>query len=524
MKQMTEIKRTDRKNGSSSSMRERTPLAEAVRNFGAERRISFHVPGHKGPGGSKAESLSRFFGMDTLYRDLTELPGLDDLHDPSGVIAEAERQAAAFAGADRTFFLTNGTSSGITAAVAAASSKEDTVILERHSHECTTRGLILSGARACYVYNHFDRETGLPAGISPEDVKEAIRRSSSPSVLVLTHPSYYGTFSDLRAIVETAHQAGLAVIVDEAHGAQLMFTAQEEIPSALQAGADLVVQSTHKMLGSLTQSAMLHVQGSRIDPDRLSFYIRFMHSTSPSYLLMSSLDLVRAWMQEEGQQIWNEVTGMVRQTRERLNAIRGIHCPGFFRDCDGTEHGLEQSRLLISAWDCGLTGMELSAELASRYGIDCEFADLRYAVALAGAGSFQQDFDTLVQAVGEIARQPFRSVSPVFQKQLQRYEGVFDLRPERGMTSREAVCARTLRLTGLHAEGLVSARDISLYPPGIPVIRAGEVFSREIIEYIEEGAACGMEFHGIAGVEEEGNIWFFCAQDEFEMRLLNGIF
>ena len=498
------------------------PLADAVQDFHAEERISFHVPGHKSRGHLLRRCETHAEGME--LSDLTELPGLDDFHDPSGIIAEAEQLAAELFGAEQTFFLVNGTTSGMMAAVAAASTEKDTVILERNTHECSTRGLILSGAVPYYVYNFFDEQNLLPAGISAADLEKALEQCGSVAAVVLTHPSYYGTYSDLRKIVEQAHRAGAAVIVDEAHGAQLAFAVQDGIPTALEAGADIVVQSTHKMLGSFTQSSMLHVQGNIVDRERLRYYISFMNSTSPSYPLMCSLDRARAFLEDHGKQRWMRNVEIVRQVRDDLSSLDGIDCPSVFSGSGGTLYKLESSRLLISAWDRGLTGMELRDLLASKYKIDVEFSDLRYVIALAGINSTEEDFDRLVYAMKETALHPPKERDASVSQQMERYQKVFRLRTDREMTPRKAVTSHTLRLSGNYAEGSVSARDIILYPPGIPVIRAGEVFRREIIDYINEGIRCGMEFHGAAGTGEKGEILFYCAEDEYELRLLNGFF
>ena len=519
---MKKIKRSEKNDGNSknSGMNGRTPLADAVDGYGKENRVSFHVPGHKGS--AFASGFRSVFNHDLLRYDLTELPGLDDYHHPVSVIADAQECAAQLFGAEETFFLTNGTTSGLIAAIAAVSSEENTVIMERNSHECTTRGLILSGASPYYVYNDFDENTGLPTGISCEQVNNAIRNCPSPAAIVLTHPSYYGTYSDLQAIVDTAHQAGVVVIVDEAHGAQLSFTKQRGIPSALSTGADIVVQSTHKMLGSLTQSSMLHVQGSLVDRNRLRFYISFMHSTSPSYLLMTSLDLIRACMGEHGNDIWETIIRAVRDTRARLNRLSGVSCPRFFKGCDGEEHELEAARLLISAWNHGLTGIELSRILASQYQMDVEFSGLQYAVILLGAGSTEEDLNRLFDALEQIIEKPSKVMDAVTEQQLSLFHEAGTLRPDRGMTPRQAVGARLLELSGEHAEGMVSARDISLYPPGVPVIRTGEMISREIVEFVEAARRCGMKFHGTVEVESE--LRFLCAEDPRILDMMNGFF
>ena len=278
------------------------------------------------------------------------------------------------------------------------------------------------------------------------------------------------------------------------------------------------------MLGSLTQSSMLHVQGSLVDRNRLRFYISFMHSTSPSYLLMSSLDLVRACMKEHGSEIWKAITTAVRDTGTRLSRLDGITCPRFFTGCDGEKHELEAARLLVSAWDLGLTGMEFSRILASQYQMDVEFSGLKYVVVLPGAGSTKEDLNRLSNAVEEIIEKPTQAMDAKMEKQFLLSNEVRTLRPNGGMTPRQAVGARTLQLSGVHAEGMVSARDISLYPPGVPVIRTGEIFSREIIEYIEEAHRYGMKLHGTADASEKEELRFFCAEDPRILDMINGFF
>ena len=504
-----------------SKKKNTAPLAEAVRNFQAGHRVSFHVPGHKS--GSGSIFLSTFFGENNLKYDLTELPGLDDLHSPESVIFEAQKQAAELFGAEQTYFLVNGTTSGIMAAIAAVSSEQDTVLVERNSHECTTRGLILSGAGPYYLYNSFDEDIGIPAAVSVKDVEQALEICSSPAALVLTHPSYYGTYSDLRMIVDLAHRTGTVVIVDEAHGAQMAFTGQG-IPSAIEAGADIAVQSTHKMLGSLTQSSMLHVQGDLVDRERLRYFISFMNSSSPSYLLMSSLDLVRKDLAEEGTKGWEKIRALVKQTGEKLRGMDGIDCPSSFTGADGRSYELEGSRLLISALGRGLTGLQLRDLLADEYGIDVEFADLRYAVLLAGRGNCERDFERLLQAMEAVSRRPAADINPQVQEKLLLFSSCLSFRPAREMSPRKAVTAGNLLLPGKTARNAVSARDLSMYPPGIPVIRAGEIITEEILDYIDEGLRCGMEFHGLAEAGADGAMRFVCAEDVRELRMLEGFF
>lgn len=507
------------------------PIRDAVNFYSTGGRTSFHVPGHKG----SMPGMTDLFGEKSVSMDLTELPGTDDLHEPGGPILEAQQMAAALFGADETFFLVNGTTSGIMAAMAACAGSSDTVIAERNTHLSAGRGFVLSGAFPYYVYNHFDRKNCLPSGISAEELRAAIQNCGRPAAVVITHPSYYGTYSDIEEIVRTAHEAGVPVIADEAHGGQLAFTGQEGIPAALEAGADISVQSTHKMLGSLTQSSMLHVQGGLVDRDRLRYFVSFMNSTSPSYLLMASLDAARAAMEADGRHIWKGISDQVRAAKEELSGLDGIAIPETFEGTDGILHPVEGSRILISARQLGIGGPELSRILADDCGIDLEFADPVYAAALAGAGSRPEDFRRLAEAVRDISSRfsGRRAAGPSerMKDMIREYAASFSIRPERVISPREAVFGRVISLDGEKAEGCVSAADISMYPPGVPIVRSGERLTADIIGYIEKAAGLGFSFHGLADRNHEGEGLpggsapkFLCTEDENDINMLTGIF
>lgn len=501
------------------------PLSDAVSEFASDDRISFHVPGHKG-NGNEGGAAAGIFEKNILKCDLTELPGLDDLHHSSGVIRQAEQEASVLFGSDETFFLANGTTSGAAAAIAAVSSEKTNVILERSIHGCATTGLIISGASPYYIYDHYDSEKNLSGGISADDVKRSLELCENPSAVFVTHPSYYGTYSSLSEIVDAAHCAGVPVIADEAHGAQMMFTGQRII-SAMEAGADISVQSTHKMLGSLTQSSMLHVQGNLVDRKRLKFFINMMTSTSPSYLLMSSLDAARADADRNGSEKWHKIRTLVSDAADRIDRIPGMRCCREFTGADGLKHDTEGSRLLVTACDLGLSGRDLEKILSEKYRIDAEFSDIRYAILLAGAGSRESDFDMLTAALSDIsahysdkAPEPFHR----FSRQMEMYDSLFKLRMSAELTPRQAVFSDYSILDSEKSEGRISACDISVYPPGIPAVRAGELLSRDIINYIVECSKLGFEFHGPAYYDIFGNVKFCCVEDERDDMMLMGYF
>lgn len=513
----------------------RVPLAEAVEAQNHLNTVSFHVPGHKGRTKlfGNAESL---IGQETIRSDYTEIPGLDALHSPYGAIAEAEKLAADLFGADRTWFLVNGTSSGIAASLAALSTPDDVVLAERACHTSVTSGLVLSGATPYYLEEEYDEEQGLMAGVSVSSVERAFAMCSPVRAIVLTHPSYYGTYSDLRSIVRIAHEHRAAVIVDEAHGAQLPFTGQG-IPSAMECGADISVQSTHKMIGSLTQSAMLHMRGDLVDPHRLQFFINMMTTTSPSYPLMVSLDSVRRTMSSDGRRIWERCRERMERAEERIARISGMRCATEYRNAEGRRCRIEQSRLLIDALQLGISGTRLAALLRDQGGIDAEFADPLRAVLVAGSGTSDEDMEQLFRSLERIAAS-FGKQGDTARTESAGYENtavtvnesavrkqagdLFRIPVHVDMTPRDAVMAPLEILDPEEAVGCVSARDAAVYPPGIPVLRPGERITAEIVEYIIRAREAGLVVHGL--VQAPRGFRLAAAQDPRRAMLFSGLY
>ena len=484
------------------------PLADPLKEYIDSGRISFHIPGHKGRGSSAGmQALAELFSDRTLAADITEIDGFDDLHHPEGVIREAQRLAADLFGAEETFFLVNGTTSGIMAAVASVAYENAPILVCRDCHKSVTRGLILSGAMPIYIENKFDDELEIPCGISVSSVREALENNPGVKGLILTNPSYYGTYSDLEEIVKLCHSRGAAVIADEAHGAQLYFTDQEGIREALCVGCDISVQSTHKMLGSLTQSSMLHVRGDIVDRKRLRYNVSFMNSTSPSYLLMSSLDAVRRSMAESGRGIWKDVLSLVSDAQKAIGCIDGMRCITHFTDADGIHRRLEGSRLLISAQQLGLSGTRLAELLTQKHRIDVEFSDDIYIIAVGGSGSQKQEFDALVQALKEISEEykdrngdETRRIVSIGQK-TRRKETSFSHHSV--MSPRNAFYSEHEVIPLKEAEGRTAAFEAAVYPPGMPVLYPGEAITEEIRDFLLDEIDKGSHLHGII-YEEDG--------------------
>ncbi len=507
----------EEQSGKVSANQAKMPLADRLLAYVGEARDRLHVPGHKGNSAAEtARELEALFSERTLKADITEIDGFDDFHCPEGIIDEAQGLAARLFGADESFFLVNGTTSGMMAAVAATAWEGAPILVSRDCHKSVMRGLILSGAMPVYLQNSFDGKLGIPTGVSVESVRTALQKNPGIRGIVLTNPSYYGTYSRLAEIVKICHSCGVVVIADEAHGAQLRFTAQDGIPDAMTAGCDISVQSTHKMLGSLTQSSMLHVRGNLVDRERLRAHVSLLNSTSPSYLLMASLDAVRCAMARSGNAVWKNILEMVKVAAEQIGEIDGIDCITSYNDAEGARSAIEGSRLLISALGTGISGRQLAHLLSRDYGIDVEFADERYVLAVAGSGTRRRDFDRLAKALRSIAnealwrdrengsgRQGGQRPEKIREdedninsdektdkmKEKERTENYqFQPVPEfvhrSAMTPRQAFYGSQEEILLSEAAGRTAAREAAVYPPGIPVLYPGEEITPQIRDYL----------------------------------------
>ncbi|MGP1442288.1 MAG: aminotransferase class I/II-fold pyridoxal phosphate-dependent enzyme [Anaerovoracaceae bacterium] len=472
----------------------RMPIVEALEEYVLQNRISMHVPGHKGV--IYSEPIVKSLFEEVLKRDVTEIEGMDDFHATEGIIAEAQQLAAQLYGAERTFFLVNGTTSGIMAAVTAVSGDEDSIIAAGNCHSSVTRGMVLSGAKPIYINPYFDDKSCLFTGLQPERLEEIFLHNNSIKAVIVTHPSYYGTYSDLESICRCAHAHGAVVIADEAHGAQLEFCDFAKIPTALSCGADISVQSTHKMLGSMTQSSMLHVQGNLIDIDKLSYFISLLTSTSPSYILMASLDAVRKEMAVNGKEKWDEIYNMTSEAADRISELEGISCLRYFSD-NGVLKPIEGSRLILNASGCGMSGGELATELYSKYRIDVEFSDDIYAVALFGVGSLKSDFDALIEALREISTKRRGEKICEIKQISELIEEISAVGYTMEMSPRKAAMSKHEFTQLNYAEGMIAAEAVSVYPPGIPLLQPGEKITAEKIIFIESCLDKNLHMHGI---------------------------
>ncbi len=471
---------------------DRAPIAEAMKAYAGDGALAFHTPGHKQGLGAHA-LLRELITAQGLREEVSLMEELDDLHAPSGCIREAQELAAELYGADAAYFMVNGTTGAVHTMLLAALSPGDTVLVPRNAHRSMMGGILLSGARPVFLSPEIDGEWGIPMGLSVETVREAIEQHPDAKALALVSPTYYGVASDLREMAKILHEKGMLLLVDEAHGAHLKFHAGLP-PQAMDAGADLAAQSTHKLLGSLTQSSMLLGRKGRVDFSRVQEAASLLQSTSPNYLLLASLDIARMQMAMEGKERIARAVRLSEGLREAVRGMDGIE--SFGQEIVGNPGvcGLDATKVTISVRGLGLTGMEAERILRHQYKVQCELSDPYNLLFILSMADTETELASLVGALQGLARD--HRGQETFSVSMELPE-----LPEQRMLPREAFFADKERVALERAAGRVSAEQVVFYPPGIPVLCPGELVSRDLIAYIRRMQGLGRRIVGAEDAE-----------------------
>lgn len=467
--------------------RERAPLAAAMKAYAASGALAFHTPGHKQ--GLGAHPLLRALVTEQGLREEVSLADeLDDLHRPEGCLKEAQEKAARLWGADEAFFSVNGTTGAIHAMMTAALSPGDEVIVPRNMHRSVVGGLILSGARPVYTAPETDETLGIAHGVTAAAVRRALDEHPAARAVIAVYPTYYGVASELREIAAAAHEKGLPLLVDEAHGAHLRFS-DELPPDALSCGADLVAQSTHKLLGAMTQASVLFRNGGRVPPERVRRAASLLATTSPNYLLMASLDIARLQMEDEGEIRVGRAVRLAEELRAEINALPGLWCFGRERMQRPGAAALDVTKLTVNVSGLGLSGEEAMRFLREKQ-IQAELADARnvlFIVSMADTGKETERLLTALAALSkEYAGRREASVLSVLTPPSLPTE----------LSPREAFFAARESVPLEKAAGRVAAEEVAFYPPGIPAIVPGEIVTPEVIDYLRETARIGLKVTG----------------------------
>lgn len=469
-----------------------TPVFQALQQYVNNETVAFHVPGHK-RGQGMHNNFKSFVGSNVLAMDVTVFKNVDSFHNPKSVIKEAQTLAAKAYGADHTHFCLHGTSGAIQAMVMSVVGVGDKLIVPRNVHKSVSAGIILSGCSPVYMKPEICEKLGIAMNVTPESVENALLENPDAKAVLIINPTYYGVVSDIEKIAEIVHSYQIPLIVDEAHGPHLIFN--EDLPiSAMEAGADICCQSTHKLIGAMTQGSMLHIQGDLVDSKRVKSILNMLHTTSPSYVIMASLDVARMQMVTEGEQLLDQTLQLARDARVALNDIPGIYCFGKeLLDGEGA-YGFDETKLTISCRGLGISGYQLETILALSYNIQVELSDLYNVLAIVSIGDTNESLEKLIFAMVDISRE----------------YGLVDYMsntltipqvPPSVLLPRDAFFSPSRQVEFDKSAGLISAELLMAYPPGIPILCQGEIITEEIIQYVRMLKLSGLDVQGTEDID-----------------------
>ena len=461
----------------------KTPYLDALKKFVSSNVLPLDVPGHHM--GNVNNKFKSFIGDQLYHCDVNAPIGMDNLANPHGPLLEAEELMAEFCHADHSFFLINGTTSGILSMIMTACHAKDKIIVPRNVHKSIINAIILSGAQPIYIMPKLDAELEIANQPTVEEYVKAMNRYPTAKAVLVINPTYFGAVSDLKEIVKEAHSRGMAVLADEAHGAHYYFDSEGPI-SAMDAGADLASVSFHKTGGSLTQSSVLLLKEGIFNKTKVQKTLNILNTTSPSTILMASLDAARHYVATKGANEMKRVHELSNYVRGELAKIKG------FVPCN-KEHFIEkgcfdydETKLVIKLDHLDINGFELYHLLKDEYDIQVELAETYVILGILALGSTKAQMSRFVKALKDVSKKHYHK-NYEYKRHAFGVEFPFCL-----LRPRDAFQAEGKRVPLDDAVNQISKESIMIYPPGIPLIVPGEVFTKELVERIKEYKKLGV--------------------------------
>ncbi len=493
-------------------------LLERLKEYHESGCYPFHMPGHKRQ--CRDEIVNQF--PNPFAIDITEIEGFDNLHHPEDVLKESMEWAASVYGSDKTYYLVNGSSCGILSAISASVRPGGTLLMSRNCHKSVYHGVILNQLKSLYLYPQIMEEFGIQGAIDAKAVDKALKEHPEIQAVLVVSPTYDGVTSDIREIAQIVHQYKIPLIVDEAHGAHFSFGELEGgerlFPQpAIQCGADLVIQSLHKTLPSLTQTAVLHMRRGYVDEKRLERYLQIYQSSSPSYVFMAGIENCIYEMNRNGKQRMGEFRDRLMRLRERLSQMKHLKLLSKkSRMGGGCSWDLDLSKIVISCRNCSrifldgkdmpLDGEQLMDWLRSQYRLELEMCGADYVVAITTMMDTEEGLMRLADA--------FLKIDGALKLEQKKTPEIRIMKAEVVMPIKEAADAPSREIEISQAAGKISAEFVYLYPPGIPIVTPGERISDEIAVLIQRYKSLGLPVQGMADpsaerihVVERGPIW-----------------
>lgn len=482
-------------------------LYQMLREYSAGDVYPCHMPGHKrNPAGGE---MADFFGI-----DITEIEGFDNLHHAVGILKEAQEQANRLYGAEETFFLVNGSTGGILAAVMAAVRPGGEILIARNCHRAVYHAALLQNLKVHYCRPQLIETYDICGGVRAAEIGTILDDHPQIEAVVVTSPTYEGILSDVAGIAAAVHERGKILIVDEAHGAHIGLFVEENAlrgrfgaeRGAVAAGADLVIHSLHKTLPSMTQTALLHVNGGRVDKDRLRSYLAMVQSSSPSYVLMASMDACVRFLEEEGKERSAFFGEQRKLFDKKTQNLQYLHIGKMTDVSDCASVGWDIGKILISVKDTDMTGKQLADLLRETWHIELEMAAASYGLAIMTLMDTAEGWQRLADALCEIddriekERGEGQQEAGTVDEEVSETAGRLTEKkvPEAVMTLAQAFHSGHEEVPLAEAAGRISADFICLYPPGIPLAAPGEKLTQALLHDIAENARRGLTVQGIS--------------------------
>lgn len=466
-----------------------TPLYTALMEYSMKKK-PFHMPGHK------LGSFGDMKQIDFTALDVTEANGLDNLYEAEGIIKEAMDKMCTYYGAQKTIFLTNGSTSGILTSLMVLCKPGDEVLIARNCHHSVWHALVLSGAIPIYIQPEYDESLGLMTVMSKEVIQEALQLYPKVKGAIIVSPTYEGIVSDIKDIAKVLHEAGKALIVDEAHGAH--FGVSVDFPiSSVKLGADLVIQSMHKTMPTLTQSALLHQGTDQFSYEHLVKTLRMVQTSSPSYAMMAMMDYARGYIEEHQDEIVKQYIEPLKEMRSRLVALQQLYVLDIPRD------QYDMSKIIVFTHHTSIDGYTLGQYLEERYNIVVEASLSNYVILMTTVADQVKSLSELEKALididDELTLKQNTNTADLYCSELTQVISELPKVQKGGYTPREVYYGDYKWCEIDHCLGKVTAETIMFYPPGIPILYMGEIFNEKHIQLIRTYA------ERLKGIQYKGN-------------------
>ncbi len=477
-------------------------LYDSLKDYSESDAYPFHMPGHKR--NTKHSILKDFPNPYSI--DITEIEGFDDLHHANGILKEAMDRTAAIYGADKSYFLVNGSTCGVLSAISATCDNSDTILLARNCHKSAYNGAFLNNLKIVHTYPQFIKKFGINGGLIPAEIGEMLKTHAEIPAVFIVSPTYEGIVSDVETIASICHENKIPLIVDQAHGAHFKF--DRAFPdTALDLGADIVIESLHKTLPSFTQTALMHVKSDLVDIDKMEYYLQIYESSSPSYLFMAGIDRCIGFMEadrEKGED--SEMGSFVRKISGIREDLNGMKCLRLLDESvlgrDGV-FAIDPSRFVISCKDTGMSGVDLGKILRDEYHLEMEMCGPDHVIAITTLMDTDEGLYRLEEALLEIDSRLGNEVQieeGFCEPQLEEYPC---FRPEAVMTIREAYESAKKEAALEESIGKISGEYIYLYPPGCPLIVPGEIIDENVLDTLKWYKQAGLKVSGLKAEDAE---------------------